>query len=244
MKKNGEQLVGTIPSTIGKLIQLKQLGISHNPNIHGTIPIEITYLNRNQLRYINLGHNQLVGTIPSDIGKLMALDTFILSGNQFNGTIPFDQFAQTSMNYLALDENQFHGPLAESIGNCTELRYLYLNDNSFHGTTIPTTIGNLKHLRSLTLDRTGLVGALPTSISQSNQLEYFSITNNSFTGTIPSSMFQSSTNLQTMNLHTNQFSGPLPDVSQLSLLRKFIAYQNQFSGSITQTFINNDALGT
>jgi len=41
-----------------------------------------------QLETVNLSYNKLSGTIPSEIGKLILLDSLELSHNDLTGTLP------------------------------------------------------------------------------------------------------------------------------------------------------------
>jgi LRR receptor-like serine/threonine-protein kinase FLS2 len=63
------------------------------------------------LKIVNLGGNNLNGTLPSELcHSLPQLEIFVLSANRFEGSIPL------------------------SIGNCTSLKFLDLDDNHFSGT--------------------------------------------------------------------------------------------------------------
>ena len=67
---------------------------------------------------MSLSHNQLLGEIPKEIGKLINLHQFDLSNNQLIGEIPKEIGKLTNLEYLFLNNNQ----LFESIKEVQELK--------------------------------------------------------------------------------------------------------------------------
>ena len=63
----------------------------------------------------HLAHNQLTGTIPTELGNLTGLDQFNLSGNQLTGTIPTTFGNLVAMTELYLGDNQLSGPVPASL---------------------------------------------------------------------------------------------------------------------------------
>ena len=55
-------------------------------NLVGTIPRELGSVN--QLQYLNLVNNQLSGSIPPELGDLAQLQRLILRDNLLSGSIP------------------------------------------------------------------------------------------------------------------------------------------------------------
>jgi hypothetical protein len=147
---SGENLRGTIPSTIGQLSSLIRL-------------------------YLHI--NQLTGTIPSTIGQLSSLLHLELSRNQLIGTIPSTIGQLTSLDYLWLHNNQLIGSIPSNIGQLSSLNILYLSNNQLTG-TIPSTIGQLFSLWYLELNGNQLTGVVPASLCQLPLLYYMSILNN------------------------------------------------------------------
>ena len=88
---------------------------------------------------LDLGYNQLTGSIPPEIGNL------------------------TNLTYLNLRSNQLTGSIPPEIGNLTNLTRLWLNDNQLTG-SIPPEIGNLTNLTVLNLSDNQLTGEIPESI--------------------------------------------------------------------------------
>jgi len=78
-------LVGTLPSEIARLNQLKKLDLSQNL-LSGTIPSLLGTLNK--LTVLKLRQNKLSGSIPSELGNLERLTDLELSQNQLRGSVP------------------------------------------------------------------------------------------------------------------------------------------------------------
>ena len=100
-------LVGTIPSTIGRLTSLQTLYLSFN-SLVGTIPSTIGGLISLQTLWFN--RNSLVGTIPSTISALTSLQALYLSNNYLtmgNATsVPISTFSSTTLSgYINLANN-------------------------------------------------------------------------------------------------------------------------------------------
>ncbi|OUD12297.1 MBG domain-containing protein [Thioflexithrix psekupsensis] len=153
---NSNNLSGTLPSELGNLTGLIQLGLMDN-NLTGTIPPELGQLP--SLGYVYLRGNKLSGEIPSQLGNLSALSDLSLDGNQLSGQIPV------------------------ALANLSQLRTLSLANNKLNG-AIPSQLGNAPLLSSLNLSNNQLSGAIPVELSQLNLSELL-LSNNRLTGTIP-----------------------------------------------------------
>ncbi|UCH62481.1 MAG: VCBS repeat-containing protein [Fidelibacterota bacterium] len=101
VKLYGNNLSGSIPSSIGDLVELKILSLYGN-NLSGTIPASIG--NLDQLTGLRLEGNLLIGAVPDEIGNL------------------------TNLSYLYLNNNQLTA-IPGSIEELDQLQDLYLNDN-------------------------------------------------------------------------------------------------------------------
>ncbi|KAJ4816176.1 Leucine-rich receptor-like protein kinase family protein [Rhynchospora pubera] len=86
---------------------------------------------------INLGTNQLNGTIPEEIGHLIML------------------------HVLDLSQNNISGPIPNSLGNLTNLETLDLSRNNLSG-IIPASLGQLNFLSTFTVAFNNLSGPIPT----------------------------------------------------------------------------------
>ncbi|KAL6842035.1 hypothetical protein ACP4OV_028014 [Aristida adscensionis] len=133
---------------IVKLRDLKILDLGHN-NLIGTIPDSIRQLRR--LEELHLDYNNMTGEIPSAVGNCTGLRVINLRGNNLGGEILKVNFsALPNLETLDLMSNNFTGKIPESIYSCSNLTTLQLSSNKFYGKVSPR-IGNLKALTFISL---------------------------------------------------------------------------------------------
>ena len=80
-----------------------------------------------------LGDNQLIGSIPPDLGNLANLGELRLYDNQLSGTIPSELGNLANLETLFLEANQLSGSIPSELGNLANLQRLELRDNQFSG---------------------------------------------------------------------------------------------------------------
>ena len=85
---------------------------------------------------------------------------------------------------LKLTNNNLNGELPSSIGNLVHLKVLNLHNNTIKG-NVPTSIGDLSKLISLNISLNTFQGDVPEEISKIKSLEYLYIYSNDFTGFLP-----------------------------------------------------------
>ncbi|GLJ49438.1 hypothetical protein SUGI_1046840 [Cryptomeria japonica] len=75
--------------------------------------------------------NNFVGSIPSDVGLMLAnLRSFILGGYQFSGGMPKSLGNCSHLSLLDFSDNLLTGPVPQELGMLTALKRLYLWGNS------------------------------------------------------------------------------------------------------------------
>jgi Leucine-rich repeat (LRR) protein len=130
---NGNQLTGDLPSSLGNLSNLEELRVENNRLSGGNI-IQILPRLRN-IQTLDVGRNQLSGTIPSGIAELRRLRFLALRNNQFSGEIPPQIATLDSLQTLFLDSNAFTGALSAQFRLMRSLQTLGVSFNRL--TTIP-----------------------------------------------------------------------------------------------------------
>ena len=95
--------------------------------------------------YLDLGVNQLSGSIPISLGSLTNLQQLWLYGNQLSGSIPTQLGNLAHLVALDLSQNQLTGSIPTQLGSVTNLQYLGLNGNMLSG-GIPTSLESLTKL--------------------------------------------------------------------------------------------------
>ena len=230
---NSNWLSGPVSSWYGITLngnRVSQINLDGN-NLNGTIPSSIG--NISQLNILSLGNNLLSGSIPTSIGSLSNLNYLVLSINGLTGSIPSSLGNLTNLAGLDLSYNQLSDSIPSSLGNLTNIsQFFYLNDNQLTD-SIPSSLGNLTNLTDLELGDNQLSGSIPTSFGNLSSLNYLEIYNNDLSGSIPSSLGNLSSNLMELSLYMNQLTGSIPSTfSNLSSLQQLNLDNNQLSGSI------------
>jgi hypothetical protein len=95
---SGNQLSGTIPSSLGALTALNGLWLWDN-QLSGTIPSSLGALAALTGLYLN--SNQMSFTIPSSLGTLTALTSLRVQNNRLVGTMPFCNSNRSFYNLVA-----------------------------------------------------------------------------------------------------------------------------------------------
>lgn len=161
---------------------------------------------------LRLPNNNMIGTIPTDIGQLQALRIVDLQSNQLSGNLS----AFTSL---------------------VNLRELFLSDNNLSG-AIPTHIENLNLLRYFLIENNNLSGNLPLEIGNLSELFWVGLSNNDFSGPFPD-VFDKWSKLHDIVIYGNNFSGPLPpSLGNRTTLRVAIFDNNDFSGCFPISYKN------
>ena len=117
-------------------------------------------------------HNQLNGSIPSELGNLPNLLVLRLDGNQLIGSIPAEIASNSSIWDLELNNNLLSGSIPAELGAMSNLEYLDLSDNQLSG-RIPSALGNLSILEVLHLNNNQLTGSIPLYFVNLTKLNYF-----------------------------------------------------------------------
>lgn len=155
---------------------------------------------------IDLSSNNLVGTLPSSLGTLSALEVLDLGANRISGGIPGTLGGIATLRSLDLSENDLTGAIPSALGNASGLTTIRLYSNNLTG-SIPSSLGALPLLDRLNLDGNKLTGAIPASFSGAANLTFLSLTGNTLSGTVPSLL---GTSLYELYLGSNAFSGAAP----------------------------------
>lgn len=243
-------LYGTIPASLIHVTLLKQLDLSNNKQLSGTLSSTL-FGKLSNLEYVNLQNNDLVGTLPTSLLELPFLETLILGNNRLTGIIPLWNDEDMKIKYMDLHSNNFAGALSPAFSSSKSessstslIEYLYLNDNQFTGTIPHGFFDSNNGLRSIRLDRNAMNGTIPSSIGTMKQLQYFSMESNLLSGSIPADIYEV-TSLHTLNLKDNRLSGEFPELSSSNLngIKTLILSENYLEGTIPQNWIHMKSLG-
>ena len=178
---NGHE--GGLPVSLGNLIHLRQL-VLYSTFFEGALNSHI-FSSMTHLEYLDLGAMPLVQRqFPDSLRHL------------------------SNLKYLYLDYSNIADDLNALFGDDSAVSFPNLvelwADQSplLHASTIPTTIGRLSNLRSLSLTSCGLTGSIPTEIGRLTSLTQLWLSNNDLNGTVPVEL-SSLPSLQKIDLHNN-----------------------------------------
>jgi len=157
---------------------------------------------------LDLLSNNLIGTIPPDIGDL-DLSKLDLSNNFLSGTIPSSIGNMSRLTTLDLWRNQLSGNIPPELGELDKLTKLNFSDNSLEG-SIPSELSKLFRLTTLDLSDNSLTGEIPFELGELSALTNLYLSDNQLSGIIPYT-FEVLSFLDRMWLFNNQLSGCLSD---------------------------------
>ena len=207
---------------------ISQIILQYN-NLMGTMPAELG--NLSNLYYLDLSTNQLSGSIPVELGNLTNLTYLQIRGNLMNGSIPVELSNLTNLTFLNLGWNQLSGSIPVQLGNLTNLTYLSIEWNQLSG-SIPAELGDLSNLTYLDLINNQLIGSIPAELGNLTNLTYLELGGNQLSGGIPAQLGNLA-NLITLGLEGNQLSGSIPaQLGNLTNLTSLNLAWNQLNGSI------------
>ncbi|KAK6125825.1 hypothetical protein DH2020_040431 [Rehmannia glutinosa] len=217
--------------------RVTKIQIGHQ-NLQGTLPNELSSLT--QLERLELQWNNISGPLPSLKG-LSSLQVLMLSNNRFT-FIPADFFlGMSSLQSVEIDNNPFSAwEIPESLRNASTLQNFSANSANITG-KIPSFFGpdEFPGLTNLHLALNNLEGELPLSLSGS-QIESLWVNGQKLSGGID--VLQNMTFLKEVWLHSNGFLGPLPDFSGLKNLETLSLRDNSFTGPVPLSLMNLESL--
>ncbi|GJT57886.1 putative non-specific serine/threonine protein kinase [Tanacetum coccineum] len=175
---------------------LERLNLGDN-NLNGSIPESLGRLTN--LRDLDLSVNELTGPIPDVLGKLRSLKVLDLSSNYLTGPIPNFQGQLTK---LRLSNNRLNGSIPDSMGRSIALTELLLQSNSLTG-PIPVSLGRLTSLQVLSVSSNLLNGTIPISFGKLSKLYFLDASNNSLQGVVSEAQFANQSALKYLNTAYN-----------------------------------------
>lgn len=103
----------------------------YNNNLVGTIPSSLGELTK--LRKLKLMNNDLSGTFPDIWSDLDVLEFMDLSNNNFTGVMPSSLGSLLKLNTLYIENNNMDGELLSSISDLPLLNVYWTKNNNFSG---------------------------------------------------------------------------------------------------------------
>lgn len=139
---------------------------------------------------------------------------------------------------LVLKNLKLSGPLPSEIGAIQTLRKVDLSNNTIVG-SLPDVFENLPDLDYLDASENNITGSIPTAVWSHKELRYLYLYANELSGRIEGNGpdRNNEKTLKEIRIYQNKLSGQLPDwLARLFDLEQFIAFENQFSGTLPQLY--------
>jgi Leucine-rich repeat (LRR) protein len=225
---SNNRINGSIPSSVSDLVSLKNLTLSDNV-LNGTIPKTLSQLTL--LQTLNLSANHLVGDLFSAITNLTQLHSIDAHLNQFQGSIPSEISKLVNLVYLDLSSNLISGSIPSEFSNCRNLQTAVLGSNYLNGSfdTAAFPISLIK----LDLQANLFYSTIPENIDLLRNLQILVFGRNGFHSTIPTTLY-SLLSLTELDFGSNRLDGSIPvnGLGNLIHLELLDLSQNNFTGSI------------
>jgi Leucine-rich repeat (LRR) protein len=183
------------------------------------------------LREMVLANNQIVGQVPSSLGKLTKLEYLNVAQNLLTGFFPWTAFPESKLSRLIMTDNLFAGQLPLDIFRFTALKVLNFDRNHLSG-MIPLGIGGSTSLEELHIAGNEFTGTLPASLGNLAILSVFDVSDNNLDGQLPDALSNFS-NLVVLDVHGNNFSGSVPQgMEDYDVVKRIALHDNNITGSI------------
>ncbi|KAE8731855.1 putative leucine-rich repeat receptor-like protein kinase [Hibiscus syriacus] len=136
---DGNQFIGSIPSTLGLVQTLEVLRLDRN-GLSGEVPSNLN--NLTNINELNLANNNLTGPLP-DLTSMNTLNYVDLSNNSFDPTeAPVWFSTLSSLTTLVIEHGSLQGPVPEKLFSFPQLQQVSgvldvdrkLRNNAFNGT--------------------------------------------------------------------------------------------------------------
>ncbi|KAL1348806.1 hypothetical protein HN51_024833 [Arachis hypogaea] len=203
---------------------------------------------------IQIGNQNLQGTLPKELEKLSALQNLECQGNSLTGSFPY---LPKSVQKLIIHDNKFNSIPNDIFKGLGSLQEVNMDDIPFPPWQIPQSLADCVALRTFTAQRVGFVGTIPDLFGKNGHfpgLIFLGLSGNSLEGPLPPSLATSSietvlvngnsrlngtisvlktmTSLKQFWAHGNAFTGPIPDMSNHNHLYDINLRDNQLTGVI------------
>eukprot|EP00250_Pteridium_aquilinum_P006171 c16142_g1_i1 orf=311-3691(+) len=188
---------GLMDEVVSRFVRVRSLNMSHN-GLFGSIPSEFGVFPK--LTYLDLSFNHLNGSVPASFFNSSSLSWLVLSNNDLDGNIPLP--AMLSFDYPSGTLNR---PL--QVGQVSQLAFMDLSSNKLDG-NISEGIGNLQNLKVVNLSNNQISGPMPKALCSLTNLQGLDLSGNFLTGSIPDAL---PSTLGVLLLSNNRLSGFIPE---------------------------------
>jgi LRR receptor-like serine/threonine-protein kinase FLS2 len=188
---------------------------------------------------IKVGNN-LMGSLPSELGLLQDLTSIQIFGENLSGSLPESLQNLRKMRLIYLINTMLTGSFPSWIGEWSNLAVASFSSNMLTG-SIPTAVASLTDLTFFSVDDNVMTGNLDPLHSLTNLISLF-LDDNSFQGVIDDSFFRKHSYLVNLDMSTNELKGRIPThLMSSNTLQILDLHGNQFT-ELPDTIPRNNSL--
>lgn len=147
--------------------------------------VDETFEGLNNLNYVVLDGNFFEEAIPSVFGRLTSLEFFYLLDGSIQGDLSYMNGMSKIIEHWVDFNPELRGTIPTSLGDLSTLASLSLTSNALSG-TLPTEVGRLSNLQQLWLSGNSLTGSVPTELGLLRRLGLLQVEDNAMIGDMPS----------------------------------------------------------
>ena len=153
---------------------------------------------------LTLAHQNLRGTLSSELGLLHGLTTLDVNENGLlSGTLPADLFTGSRrLKSIYAFGGAVSGTLPSALARATLLEELELSNSRLSG-TIPADLGAARSLRYIFLESNRISGNLPSQLAELRKLKELEVSHNRLSGSVPARVAGLASRLQHLDLSDN-----------------------------------------
>lgn len=218
---------------------------------------------------IQLQSHGLTGSLPKELVQLTALTDFYCSENFLDGDFPN---MPSSLQNLYINKNNFSSMPSDFFDDMSNLLLVTIGDNPFTPWKIPTSLNKCLALKTFSANNASFVGQIPEIFGKDNfpSLVNLQLSYNHLEGNLPSSLAGTSietlwvngqnsangqkrlngtlsviekmTSLKQLWVNVNAFTGPIPDLSNLTQLEYACFRDNRLTGVVPPTLTSLPSL--
>jgi len=187
-----------------------------------------------RVKAIQIGNQNLQGTLPKELVMLTTLIRFECQGNNLTGSFPY---LSKSLQRLIIHDNNFNFFPEDFFKGMSNLQEVRIDDNPFSQWNIPNTLKDCVALQTFSAQSTGLTGTIPDFFGRDGPfagLVFLALSDNFLEGALPASLSGSSIeNLLVNGQHSNsKLNGTLGVLRKMKSLKQIWANGNSFTGPI------------
>ncbi|KAL8510886.1 hypothetical protein ACS0TY_017633 [Phlomoides rotata] len=224
---------GVLPKSIGlgnMTLSLEQF-TARSCGFVGRLPDETGNLTK--LVWLNLGYNDLTGSVPTVLGSLKNPQKLDLYGNKLQRGVVLLCNLENLFS-VDLRENRFVGWIPGCLGSLSILKEINMAFNEFNF-SIPSSLWSNKWIQKMNLSNNFLDGSLRPKFGSTKMLTELDLSGNQMSGKILSTISELQSLIH-LSLSDNKMDDPIvQSLSDLKVLQYLDLSQNRFSGLIPES---------